>query len=223
MCPDTIITFTCSDTLVFGMGWSALPLLNEDNSPALGSDIEIGDPFTVEGVFTITLVSRELMMSSFRGNYTSTLDVVVNDRIGNGTTVTCFTPSTMASLIIEKQGCCMHWRVCSRNFMGFVRPTVFTLHTGLPLRPNVEFNIASDSVEHFTVCLTWQRQESDLYYLINTITGMEYTQTTTGLCLTAEYNTPLLVSVVAVNCAGESEPGTTNITRGLAMFDSCLT
>ena len=104
VCPDTIITFTCSDTLVFGMEWSALPLLNEDNSPALASDIEIGDPHFVEGVFTITLVARELR-SDFRGNYTSTLDVVVNDRIGNGTTVTCFTPSTMASLIIVKQGC----------------------------------------------------------------------------------------------------------------------
>ena len=119
VCPDTTTTFTCSDTLVFGMEWSALPLLNEDNSPALGSDAEIGDSHFVEGVFTITLVARELR-SDFRGNYTSTLDVVVNDRIQKGTTVTCFTPSTMASLIIGKQGCCMHWRVCSCNFMGFV-------------------------------------------------------------------------------------------------------
>ena len=87
VCPETIITFTCSDTLVFGIEWSTLPLLNEDNSPALASDIEIGDPHFVEGVFTITLVARELR-SDFRGNYTSTLDVVVNDRIGNGTTVT---------------------------------------------------------------------------------------------------------------------------------------
>ena len=107
--------------------------------------------------------------------------------------------------------------------MGFVRPAVFTLHTGLPLRPNVESDIITDSIENFTVCLTWQRQDSDLYYLINTISGMEYTQTTTGLCLTAEYITPLLVSVAAVNCAGESEPGMTNITIGLAMFDSCFT
>ena len=107
--------------------------------------------------------------------------------------------------------------------MGFVRPAVFTLHTGLPLRPNVESDIITDSVENFTVCLTWQRQDSDLYYLINTTSGMEYTQTTTELCLTAEYNTPLHVTVVAVNCAGESEPGTTNITRGLTMFDLCFT
>ena len=103
VCPDTTITFTCSDTLVFGMGWYARPLLNEDNTPALGSDIDIGDPHFLEGVFTITLVARELM-PNFRGNYTSTLDVVVNDTIQNKTNVTCFTPSSMASLLIFKQG-----------------------------------------------------------------------------------------------------------------------
>ena len=108
VCPDTITTFTCSDTLVLGMEWSALPLLNEDNSPAVGPNNDIGDPFIVEDVFTITLVARELR-NDLRGNYTSTLDVVVNDRIQNGTTVTCFTPSTMASLIIVKQGC---YNVC---------------------------------------------------------------------------------------------------------------
>ena len=102
VCPDTIITFTCSDTLVFGMEWSALPLLNEDNSPALAADIVINLPIVVKDVFTITLEAKRLR-SDFRGNYTSTLDVVVNDTIGNGTTVTCFTPSTMASLIIVKQ------------------------------------------------------------------------------------------------------------------------
>ena len=107
--------------------------------------------------------------------------------------------------------------------MGFVRPAVFTLHTGLPLRPNVEFNIITDSVENFTGCLTWQRQNYDLYYLINTTSGKKYNETSTELCLTAEYNTPLHVTVVAVNCAGESEPGTTNITRGLTMFDLCFT
>ena len=58
----------------------------------------------VEGVFTITVVARQLMMGDNRGNYTSTLDVVVNDRIQNGTNVTCFTLSSMASLLIFKQG-----------------------------------------------------------------------------------------------------------------------
>ena len=104
VCPDTIITFTCSDTGVIGMQWLAPPLLTDDNSvsPVLGSSIEIGVPLVVEDVFTITLVARELM-NNFRGNYTSTLDVVVNDLIQNGTNVTCSTPN-VASLLIFKQG-----------------------------------------------------------------------------------------------------------------------
>ena len=102
VCPGTTITFTCSDTTVLGMVWFALPLLNEDNSPALRSDIEIGDPHVVEDVFTITLVARELM-DDFRGNYISTLNVVVNDSIQNGTNITCRTPN-VASLLIVKRG-----------------------------------------------------------------------------------------------------------------------
>ena len=105
VCPDTTITFTCSDTLVFGMRWFALPLLNEDDSPGLGPLTDIGDPIPVGDVFTITLEAREPMMNGSHGNYTSTLDVVVNDRIQNGINVTCFTPN-VASLLIVKQGHC---------------------------------------------------------------------------------------------------------------------
>ena len=84
----------------------------------------------------------------------------------------------------------------------------------------MDFNIESHSVVNFTTCLTWQRQKSDLYYLINTSSGIEYNETSTELCLRAEYNTPLQVSVVAVNCAGESEPMTTDITIRMAMIYS---
>ena len=103
VCPDTTITFTCSDTGVFGIIWLSLPLLNDDTSPSLGSDIEIGVPLVVENVFIITLVARELVINDVKGNYTSTLDVVVNDVIHNGTIVTCKTPK-VASLLIFKQG-----------------------------------------------------------------------------------------------------------------------
>ena len=84
------------------MVWFALPLLNEDTSPGLESDVEIGVPLVVDDVFTVTLVTRELMMDSFCGNYTSTLDVVVNYVIHNGTNVTCKTPNIASLLIFEQ-------------------------------------------------------------------------------------------------------------------------
>ena len=86
------------------MIWFALPLLNEDNSPGLASATMIGVPHVVDDVFTVTLVARELMMYDFTGNFTSTLDVVVNDVIHNGTNVTCKTSNNIASLLIFKQG-----------------------------------------------------------------------------------------------------------------------
>ena len=104
VCPDTTITFTCSDTGVVGIVWFALPLLNEGNSLSLGSYVGIGVPHVVDDVFTLTLVARELMMDNFTGNYTSTLDVVVNDVIHNGTNVTCKTLNNIVSLLIFKQG-----------------------------------------------------------------------------------------------------------------------
>ena len=92
--------------------------------------------------------------------------------------------------------------------------------TGPPPPPDVEFIIASDSVENFTTCLTWQSHKSDMYYLINTSrSDMRYNETSTKICLIAEYNTPLQVSVVTVNCAGESEPVTVDIsTRATNIF-----
>ena len=84
-------------------------------------------------------------------------------------------------------------------------------HVGPPPPPDVKY-ITSYSVENFTTCLTWQSHKSDMYYLINTSrSDMRYNETSTEICLIAEYNTPLQVSVVTVNCAGESEPMTIDI------------
>ena len=93
-------------------------------------------------------------------------------------------------------------------------------HTGPPPPPDVEFIITSYSVENFTTCLTWQSHKSDMYYLINTSkSDLRYNQTSTEICLRAEYNIPLQVSVVTVNCAGKSEPVTSNISIGMALTD----
>ena len=47
---------------------------------------------------------------------------------------------------------------------------------------------------------------------------IRYYETSTEICLIAEYNTPLQVSVVTVNCAGESEPVTVNISIGMTNY-----
>ena len=93
-------------------------------------------------------------------------------------------------------------------------------HTGPPPPPDVEFIITSYSIENFTTCLTWQSHKSDTYYLINTSrSDMRYNQTSTEICLIAEYNTPLQVSVVTVNCAGRSEPVTVDISTGMTNYN----
>ena len=44
---------------------------------------------------------------------------------------------------------------------------------------------------------------------------MRYNETSTEICLIAEYNTPLQISVVTVNCAKKSQPVTVDISSGM--------
>ena len=102
VCPQSTITFTCSDSQVPGLTWLALPLLNQQNSPGLALGSDIGSSVTVEGIFTITVISIENSMGILV-DMVSTLTVMVNDMIQNGTNVTCFT-SNVGSLLIFKKG-----------------------------------------------------------------------------------------------------------------------
>ena len=102
VCPNTTVTFTCSDTQALGTIWFALPLLNEDNSPNLSPGTSIGVPFLVEDIFIITVVAVENRMGIY-ADFTSTLSVTVNDMIQDKTSVTCKTPNVV-SLMIQKQG-----------------------------------------------------------------------------------------------------------------------
>ena len=96
---------------------------------------------------------------------------------------------------------------------------LYIWYAGLPFPPKLYEN--GDSVEN--LCLTWQRQKSDLYYLINTSSGMRYNETSTELCLEVANETALQLSVVAVNCAGRSEPAIANISMGMSMIILCDT
>ena len=100
---------------------------------------------------------------------------------------------------------------------------LYIWYAGLPFPPDAKqkFNENGDSVEN--LCLTWQRQKYDLYYLINTSSSMKYNETSTELCLEVVNETALQVSVVAVNCAGRSEPAIANISMGMSMIILCDT
>ena len=112
---------------------------------------------------------------------------------------------------------CSCIQIISRSVLSVNSSCILMLYTGPPPPPSaVEFTITSNSVENFTVCLTWEMGKSDLYYLINTSNSDKgYNEPSNMLCLMTEYNTHLEVSVVAVNCAGKSEPTTTNISMAM--------
>ena len=103
MCPHTNVTFTCAASQISALTWFARPLLDEDNTPGLSVSTEAGFSVSVENLFTITVVSIENITNN-RGDITTTLDVVVNDEIPNGTSVTCLTHIGMKSLILLKEG-----------------------------------------------------------------------------------------------------------------------
>ena len=105
VCPNTNITFTCTATSIFALVWYAKPLLNEQNTQSLSIRRDPGFSFVVEDTFTMTVESIEnVTASGDQGDLTSTLNMVVNDRIPNRTNVTCKTPSKIASLIILRKG-----------------------------------------------------------------------------------------------------------------------
>ena len=83
VCPNTNITFTCSDTQIFSLLWYARPLLNEDNTPGgLSIRRDPGYSIVVDDIFKLTVQSVE-NITGLRGDLTSTLNMVVNDQRRN--------------------------------------------------------------------------------------------------------------------------------------------
>ena len=99
VCPNTNITFTCSDTQTFTLVWYAQPLLNEGNTPGISIRRNPGHTVVVDEMFTITVKSVENITEGL-GDIISTLSMVVNERIQNRTNVTCLTNSGTKYLII---------------------------------------------------------------------------------------------------------------------------
>ena len=67
--------------------------------------------------------------------------------------------------------------------------------------------------EKFAILLSWDGQEAD-NYTVNIISYSVLTTTVPSLHFEAEYNIPILITLRAVNCAGESEQVTANVSVG---------
>ena len=87
---------------------------------------------------------------------------------------------------------------------------------GLPVPPVVTVTTTNYSINNFTTIISWEDQQSSLYYLLNTSTIDSINTTSNMYIIIGEYNAHIRVTVVAVNCAGKSEPVTTDISIGLA-------
>ena len=93
---------------------------------------------------------------------------------------------------------CVH-----NNFAGPSVPPIMTVTT------------TNYSINNFTTIISWEGQDSSLYYMLNTRTIDSINTTSNMYIIIGEYNAHIQVTVVAVNCAGKSEPVTTNISIGL--------
>ena len=204
VCPNTTVTFTCSDTQVLGTRWFALPLLNEDNSPNLSPGTSIGVPFVVEDIFIITVVEVENRMGIY-ADITSTLSMTVNDMIQDGTSVTCKTPN-VTSLIIQKQGILTHSVMCSDTQH---------LLAGPPMPPSITTSTQDYGTETFKILVSWDDQKADYYILSFNISSLNTVNTSmTTFVLIGEYNSPLQITLLAVKCAWISEAATSNVSEG---------
>ena len=96
VCPATTVTLTCSASGVGSMGW-------RDQNKLIGSfSASDNEPSVIDkDPYTLTLVSIEKYDDEFLGNFTSTLEVMVDD-ITNGTNITCQVFRNKKYLLIYK-------------------------------------------------------------------------------------------------------------------------
>ena len=87
---------------------------------------------------------------------------------------------------------------------------------GFPLPPKLTVTTTHYSINNFTTIISWEGQDSSLYYLLNTSTMDSINTTSNMYIIIGEYNAHIQVTVVAVNYAGKSKPVTTDISIGLA-------
>ena len=98
-----------------------------------------------------------------------------------------------------------------------------TLFTGPPSPPShVTFTMYDFQTKHYSVILTWEGQNADHYSIsVNTSTHTVNTSMT-SLVLEGQYNIPLQVTLIAINCAGNSDEVTEDINIGIMqVYSAC--
>ena len=88
------------------------------------------------------------------------------------------------------------------------------MFTGPPLLSNVTAQSSDFQTDVFVIILSWDSQNADTFTVSTNLTAEQgdpvYTNLTTHR-LEATYNTPLLITVTAVNCPGTTESTVTLI------------
>ena len=82
------------------------------------------------------------------------------------------------------------------------------MFTGPPFLSNVTAQTSDFQTDVFVIILSWDSQNADTFTVSTNLTAHQGDPVHTNLTthrLEATYNTPLLITITAVNCAGTNE------------------
>ncbi|CAI8005190.1 hypothetical protein GBAR_LOCUS4091, partial [Geodia barretti] len=134
-----------------------------------------------EGPYTLTLVSVDNDDGDSFADFTSTLEVAVDD-IANRTNISCVILGNQTHLVIYK-----------------IRA---------PSPPsNVIVKTENFQPDNFSIIISWESGEDEVvdeYRILTNTTTQSITTTNTTVVLEGVYNIPLEIRVSAINCAGTS-------------------
>ena len=206
VCPATTVTLTCTPSGVGSLGWR--------DQNGLIDVFTASDPeFSVieEGPYILTLVEVDKDDGDFLANFTSTLEVMVDDII-NGTNISCVIFRNQKHLVIYITS------KCAVRFLFYSTVLIFLFFVGAPSSlSNVMVNTYFYQTDNFIVIISWESGEDkvvDEYRILTNTTTQSITTNTTTVVLEGKYNIPLEIRVSAINCADTSAEVTEEIFVG---------
>ncbi|CAI8030827.1 hypothetical protein GBAR_LOCUS17482 [Geodia barretti] len=176
VCPATTVTLTCTATGVGSLIWRDQ---NGQIDLFVASDPE--SMVIEEGPYTLTLVSVDNDDGDSFADFTSTLEVAVDD-VANRTNISCIVFRNQTHLVIYK------------------------IRAPYP-PPNVMVKTENFQPDNFFIIISWESGEDEVvdeYRTLTNTTTQSITTTNTTVVLEGVYNIPLEIRVTAINCAGTS-------------------